>query len=714
MTARIQEVAEWPSPKPIPALKDYRASVHWAQHAPILLDNGDTSPLYYDNIVSKFKDRKRNTNIVLCGNDCYVDAQGRAAIKNAFDGDVVCGFDTMECMLDFTFGKLGIDTDRVEHPMMLTETLCNPEYSRGPELNELLFEAYNVPSVNYGLDALFAAYQNGIRDDGLVVSAGKSTTIVVPIVQGRGVLENAKRLAWGGALASDFLLRLLQLKYPNLPQRITSYESQCMMEDLCYVASDYDAEIRALSVPENMAAIDRVVQLPFTPPERKEKTQEELDKITERKKAASQRLVEQTRVMRQEKALQNENDLQYYTLLREWKEKESPEEYLQRLEGEGFNSERDFEKTLKRLDEGVRRSRGEEVVEEDKTPPAAPLADVPDAELDEEGIKEKRRQRLLKAGYDARMRARAEKEEEQRLQAEAEAEERREQNENPEAWVAKVRAQYQDSLQHIQERKRLRETLPDRKSAAAQQRMKNITALASEQEQGSGSQRRRKRGDDDTFGADDSDWAVYRSISDSVDAEEEREEQTKLVSLEAKLLAFDPTFTADDTYAAMLAKKTRLTNTFIRGFAPPWDPEDVAQYHQVHLNVERIRVPEISWQPLIAGVDQAGVAELSRHVLHGVDAPLRARMARNVLVTGRYATLSGFDTRLASALRASLDPATQFSVRRARSPRFDPWCGMRQWVTDETDTFRASSVTRAEYEEKGEGWFKEHPWSACR
>jgi actin-related protein len=38
-----------------------------------------------------------------------------------------------------------------------------------------------------------------------------------------------------------------------------------------------------------------------------------------------------------------------------------------------------------------------------------PLVDVPDDQLDEEGKKEKRRQKLLKSNYDARMRMKAEK-----------------------------------------------------------------------------------------------------------------------------------------------------------------------------------------------------------------------------------------------------------------------------------------------------------------
>ena len=124
-----------------------------------------------------------------------------------------------------------------------------------------------------------------------------------------------------------------------------------------------------------------------------------------------------------------------------------------RLEDEGFDTEQEFEKTLKRVEAAVKRSRGEEDEdEEEKKPPSFPLIDVPDAELDEEGVKEKRRQRLLKAGYDARVRARAEKAEEERLQAEAEARELQEQREHPEQWLDKIRKQHQDALSRIQER----------------------------------------------------------------------------------------------------------------------------------------------------------------------------------------------------------------------------------------------------------------------
>jgi actin-related protein 5 len=61
-------------------------------------------------------------------------------------------------------------------------------------MSELLFESYDVPSVCYGIDALFSFHANNLSFDegGIVASSGHTTTHVIPII-GRGVLEHTKR-----------------------------------------------------------------------------------------------------------------------------------------------------------------------------------------------------------------------------------------------------------------------------------------------------------------------------------------------------------------------------------------------------------------------------------------------------------------------------------------------------------------------------------------
>lgn len=69
--------------------------------------------------------------------------------------------------------------------------------------------------------------------------------------------------------------------------------------------------------------------------------------------------------------------------------------------------------------------------------------DVPDHTLNEEDLKEKRRQRLMKAGYDARIRAKAERD----LEKERAAESKRVDDEfrasDPQGWLNDLRRRHE-------------------------------------------------------------------------------------------------------------------------------------------------------------------------------------------------------------------------------------------------------------------------------
>ncbi|KAE8209976.1 hypothetical protein CF327_g6097 [Tilletia walkeri] len=686
----------------------------------IVIDNGsselragfalpgvDTPPLVFDSVISRYRDRKRATNLLLVGSDAYVDTQSRSGIRRPFDMDVVCNYDVMESVLDFTFSKLGIESETVQHPVLLTETLCNPAYTRA-QMNEMLFESYGAPSVAYGLDALFSAYANDVENS-LIVSSGRASTLVIPLVDRKALLGSSKRLSWGGQLATDYMLRLVQLKYPSFPLRVSQTQAAWMLEQFTFLAApsttsgftstsgadSYEEFIGSLPAPyektmepqrpaprgailppakptvrplaHGIAELDRVIQFPFTESER------------EARKATGE-------------------------------------------EGESSEPKRNPSHFAKKP-KPTSPAPGEEPVEEEVKVPSFPLVDVPDHQLDEEGVKDKRRQRLMKAGYDARMRVKAAKEEQARTEEE---ERKRDEDERLNAfqqWKGRKRKEYEDAIDRIKERKRNQEMLSDRKSLVAQQRMKALTSMASEQGMGAAggagggapSAKKRRRGpDDDGFGMDDSDWAIYREVHGQDEEEEEEEEQATVATIEATLLKYDSSFTQDDTYAAREERKTHLTTTFLRGHWPaPWNPDDSAQIHQLHLNVERIRVPEVLFQPSLAGVDQAGLDELCAHVLRNLEGPVRERLSKNIFITGQHTLYPGFDDRLLSSIRSIQPVGTQLGLQRARDVRFDPWRGMSRWARECREEFRAAQVTRAEYEEKGSEWFKEFRFSGC-
>jgi actin-related protein 5 len=132
---------------------------------------------------------------------------------------------------------------------------------------------------------------------------------------------------------------------------------------------------------------------------------------------------------------------------------------------------------------------------------------------------------------------------------------------------------------------------------------------------------------DDGFGRDDSDWAVYREIGGDDESDAEEDDQNQLQSIETRLLQFDPSFNEEQTLEGRQHAKNALINAFVRGGTDErYDPESVAHNHQIHLNVERIRVPETWFQPGMFGVDSAGVGEIAGWVLNGFEEEQRRRL----------------------------------------------------------------------------------------
>lgn len=170
-------------------------------------------------------------------------------------------------MLDYLFLRLGVDGEAVDHPVVMSETLCNPLYNRGL-MSEILFEGYRVPSLAYGVDSLFAFYDShahlpSSQQSGLVISSSHCSTTIVPILGGRSRIDAARRLNWGGSQAADFMLKLMQLKYPSFPSRMTTFQASEIVKDHCQFAIDYQQELRQNSSPQAIADIDHIIQFPF-------------------------------------------------------------------------------------------------------------------------------------------------------------------------------------------------------------------------------------------------------------------------------------------------------------------------------------------------------------------------------------------------------------------------------------------------------------------
>lgn len=260
-------------------------------------------------------------------------------------------------------------------------------------------------------------------------------------------------------------------------------------------------------------------------------------------------------------------------------------------------------------------------------------------------------------------------------------------------------------LQKLKDKEKLKADLGNRKSLASQNRMKTLANLASDQP----GRKRRRGGDDDNFGANDDDWGVYRTVVTGEQSGDEEEEDLgeTLKGIEAQLLKYDPSFTENNTREAQSDWTKSLMHAFLRG-PRPFNPESQQESHQVHLNVERIRVPEIVFQPAIAGLDQAGIVEIARDIInHGLSKPQdRDSILRDIFLTGGNTLFTGFEERLRHELRAVLPSDSAMHLRRAADPLLDAWRGAAQWSRE--PSFQKSRITRAEFLERGPEHMKVH------
>ncbi|KAK5998409.1 Actin-like protein arp5 [Cladobotryum mycophilum] len=690
--------------------------------AAIVIDNGsysvragwsfESAPRFsMPPVMAKYRDRKIGKTFSFAGSDCYADTTARGHIRNAFEAGtgIVSNWDVTEHVLDYIFLKLGMNegSGAIDVPIVMTEAVANLPYSR-KSMTEIIFECYGAPSLAYGIDSMFS-YRHNKGKTGLVVSSSHTSTHVIPVYNSKAILSQAIRLNWGGYHNAEYLLKLMRLKYPSFPGKLNASQAEQMVQDHCYISKDYDREIGGYLDWTGLEDRDVVIQYPYTEEVIIQKSEEELARIAERKKESGRRLQEQAAKMRLEKLIKKEQDLEYYKNLQSRLVDETKKETKRLLDSSDVKDEAQLEKIIKELEKAIKKARTKDVggdLEEEQEQPNFDLVDVPDDQLDEAQIKQKRQQKLMKSNHEARARAKAEKEAEKARIAEEERIDRDRRDNDLESWLDEKRQALADRLQKIKERDRLKQDLGNRKSLASQIRMKSIANLASDNP----TKKRRRGGDDDNFGANDDDWGVYRQIAVGENSDEEQEEEdlaTGVKALELDLLKYDPNFTYENTQEALSDWSKSLLHAFARG-PRPFDPASQAELHQLHLNVERVRVPEVVFRPSIAGVDQAGVVEIAGDVLTQRLAGMANRddFLRDIFLTGGNTLFQNFDDRVRDGLRALLPADSPLVVRRAQDALLDAWKGAAGWVG--TPAWKAATITREEYQEKGAEYIKEH------
>lgn len=476
----------------------------------------------------------------------------------------------------------------------------------------------------------------------------------------------------------------------------------------CYIAEDYAAEVKLFQNGTKEAEEKtRCWQLPFTPPPVEEQpSEEEIARKAAIKERQGQRLRDMAEVKRASRINELDDQQRGLEFLSRQLEKVDENDIPAFLSDTGYLSKQDIEANLAKVTQALRKARREQVEMGEKAgAPTAenfPLVDVPDNMLTPEQLKEKKKQIFLKATTEGRQRARQKRMEEELLREKQNQLEEEKRLENPEFYLEQVRAKYKELSEKVEQKKRLRTNgnntngnhtsggvgRGERLNAAQKERMRLLTTAAFDRGKG-----------EDTFGARDEDWQLYKLMSRDNDDDDEGpdKDETELSRISSRLQEIDPTFTPkpeSGLYQSSDAPRAR-----------PLTKEDF----QIKLGVERFRCPEILFNPSIIGIDQSGLDEMVGISLRRFSPKgqgLEEKLTNSILLTGGTCLFPGMSKRLEAGVRMIRPCGAPIRVIRPKDAICDAWRGASSYAA--SLHFPEQTFSKMDYYEKGEDWLREY------
>ncbi|TKS77330.1 Actin-related protein 5 [Collichthys lucidus] len=139
---------------------------------------------------------------------------------------------------------------------------------------------------------------------------------------------------------------------------------------------------------------------------------------------------------------------------------------------------------------------------------------------------------------------------------------------------------------------------------------------------------------------------------------------------------------------------------------------NMAEYHQLFVGTERLRCPEILFQPSPTGEDQMGLMETLQYVLARYTLEQQEALVSNVFLTGGNMQYPGMKERVERELLAMRPFQSHFKVTMASRPAVDAWYGARDWALEHLPAAGGGAaegwISRQDYEEKGGEYLSEH------
>ncbi|XP_034230197.1 actin-related protein 5 [Thrips palmi] len=625
---------------------------------PIVIDNGSYNCragwgnqkrpcLVFKNLVAKTrKERGKKDGELQVGNDITNIEAVRFQLKSQFDRNVPIHMEVQEQVFDYIFSHLGIDTEgRVDHPIMLTEAFLNPNYCRHA-MSELLFECYGVPGVAYGVDALFS-YHCSNEENLKKSQSGLVISLGYQTMHIIPIIDGQVDIAHARRInVGGFHVTsyMHRLLQLKYPVHFNAI-TLSRSEELVHDYSFVPAEYR--SVLKQWAEPDyydrNVVRIQLPYTVVATVPTLNAEQQKERRKELAKRLVEINARKRDERLAEDEEMLNQLLEVQDLMNSGKEKQFKKSISSMDIGSEAELVKQIGNLQSRIQ-----------KTKQKIAAANVSEDVIVTEEPK-------LKIPKQTALRLRD--------------------GEDAESWLARLRKDRVQLLEKRAARHQKRQDMAKRRTVAAQERMRIISELA-----------RKDNKKDDNFGMRDEDWDVYKAIRRDGGDSDSEEEQERLVEIEEVLRQNDPTFVEGSSAALS---------------SGDFSPANPGEAHQLHVGVEKLRAPEILFQPGMIGIEEAGLAETIAYVLKMYSPEDQNKLVSNIFLTGGCAHLPGLKERLECELREIRPFQSEFHIGMSRDPSLSAWIGACEFARQpnfKTDIL----ISKEDYAEKGGEYLKEH------